>query len=79
MNKTIICEIGPDDQYPWAMYVVASGHPRFVVGSRFDFGFMKIALNEGYTVIVGPVPDDLRERDRDGRLVWSGRGDLVRR
>jgi hypothetical protein len=34
-------------------------HPRFVVGSRFDYGFMQIANEEGYEVTVAPMPASL--------------------
>jgi hypothetical protein len=36
------------------MYVLASSHDRFNLGSRFDYGFMGIAVDEGYTVTVLP-------------------------
>lgn len=41
--------------YGKAMRVVASNHPRFIVGSRFDFGFLTIAVEEGYRVSIAPV------------------------
>lgn len=31
-------------------YVLASTHPRFKAGARFDFGFLEVALREGYDV-----------------------------
>lgn len=40
--------------YGMAMRVIVSNHPRFVVGSRFDFGFFNIATREGYTIISNP-------------------------
>ena len=36
------------------MRVINSDHPRFVKGSRFDYGFFKIATAEGYTIISLP-------------------------
>lgn len=41
--------------YDKAMRVVESNHPRFIVGSRFDFGFFKIATNEGYVIASLPM------------------------
>ena len=37
-------------QYGKEMRVVESNHPRFVKGSRFDYGFFDIATDEGYTI-----------------------------
>jgi hypothetical protein len=48
----------PDDLYDQEMRVMASGHPRFVPGSRFDFGFFQIATNEGYTIISLPYENN---------------------
>jgi hypothetical protein len=42
--------------YGKAMRVVDSTHPRFIVGSRFDYGFLDIAVTEGYRVNIGAVP-----------------------
>jgi len=36
------------------MKVIKSSHPRFSNGTRFDFGFFKIAIEEGYTIISLP-------------------------
>ncbi len=36
--------------YGMAMMVTVSNHPRFIVGSRFDFGFFTIATKEGYEI-----------------------------
>lgn len=33
---------------------VASTHPRFNVGTRLDWGFVKAALADGYTVSIAP-------------------------
>ena len=40
--------------YDKEMRVVYSNHKRFVTGSRFDFGFLNIASNEGYIIEVLP-------------------------
>jgi hypothetical protein len=57
--KAIKCEWIYEDPkwgYGKAMSVIESNHPRFTVGSRFDYGFMSIANGQGYTVTVLPVP-----------------------
>lgn len=39
-----------------AMVVIDSNHPRFINGSRFDYGFMNIATQQdGYTVELRPL------------------------
>ena len=48
-----------DESYAAEMRVVASTHPRFTVGSRFDYGFHDIAMKEGYVITHlphGPLP-----------------------
>jgi len=47
-------ETPKDAFYPQEMRVTESNHPRFTVGSRFDFGFLQIASNQGYIIIVNP-------------------------
>ena len=41
--------------YGMAMRVIESTHERFVVGSRFDFGFFSIATEEGYEILSLPM------------------------
>jgi hypothetical protein len=59
--KTIIVRWVPELRWGYglenvnAMLVIESDHPRFVKGSRFYFGFMKIATNDGYTIISLPL------------------------
>ena len=55
--KTIVVQWVPEEAsgYGKAMRVVLSNHPRFTVGSRFDFGFMSVATDEGYTVVSIPM------------------------
>lgn len=56
MNKIIVMWIGIEDGvYEKEMRVVFSNHPRFKKGSRFDFGFMQIACDDGYIVEVLPL------------------------
>jgi hypothetical protein len=44
-------ELGHDK----AMRVIESSHPRFTVGTRFDFGFFQIANDEGYIITSIPI------------------------
>lgn len=46
-------------QYRTALRVVRSNHPRFSDGTRFDYGFMGIATQEGYTITVLPSEEAL--------------------
>jgi hypothetical protein len=39
-----------DSMYGSIPVVVMSNHPRFVAGTRFDYGFLHISLDEGYSV-----------------------------
>ena len=32
--------------------VVSSNHPKYQTGTRFDCGFLQVALAQGYTVII---------------------------
>ena len=61
--KTIVVQWVKEDQFGYgkAMRVVASEHPRFTVGHRFDFGFMEIVTDEGYTVISLPIAAQLSQ------------------
>lgn len=50
--------------------VLLSNHPRFVVGTRLDYGFLHIALDEGYAVFF--VAREIPERTalwQDGHSV----------
>ena len=55
--KLIIVQWVPEEcnGYGKAMRVVASNHPRFVVGTRFDFGFFSIATEQGFAIISIPM------------------------
>lgn len=44
--------------YGKAMRVIESNHPRFIVGSRFDYGFFDIATNEGYIIVSYPLEEN---------------------
>ena len=55
--------------YSSCPYVLHSNHPRFVEGSRFDYGFLKIALAEGYTILfAGNVVPSEAKHWKDGEF-----------
>lgn len=43
------------------MLVIKSTHKRFKSGSRFDFGFFKVATKEGYTITSLPMDETIEE------------------
>lgn len=55
--KTIVVKWVPEKEFDYgmAMRVIESDHPRFTIGSRFDFGFFNIATKEGYKIISLPM------------------------
>ena len=55
--KTIIVKWQKEEKYGFgkAMRVIVSDHPRFIKGYRFDYGFFRIATDEGYTIISIPM------------------------
>lgn len=59
MTKLIVVEWVAESQYGYcqAMRVIHSSHPRFTVGSRFNFGFFEIATREGYAIMSIPLKD----------------------
>lgn len=59
--KVIIVRWVKEDEFGYgkAMRVIESDHPRFTKGSRFDFGFMSIATDEGYTIISLPMENKI--------------------
>ena len=38
------------------MTVLHSTHPRFVSGTKFDYGFVSMSLDDGYVVTILPLP-----------------------
>jgi hypothetical protein len=58
--KTIVVKWVPEIQFGYekAMRVIESNHPRFTVGTRFDFGFFEIATDDGYTIISLPMEEN---------------------
>lgn len=63
--KNIIVKWIPEDTYGYgkAMKVIESDHDRFVKGSRFDFGFFRVATDEGFTIISLPM-DEVRVKNK---------------
>ena len=57
--STIVVRWVKEDEWGYgkAMRVIVSSHKRFIVGSRFDFGFLSIATDEGYTIISLPMEE----------------------
>lgn len=55
--KTIVVKWVQEKEFGYgkAMRVIESDHERFTIGSRFDFGFMSIATDDGYTIISLPM------------------------
>lgn len=66
--KTIVAKWVSEEEFGYgrAMRVIESDHPRFVKGTRFDFGFMNIATEEGYTVISLPMDEVPNVKLSDG-------------
>ena len=63
---------GGNPQYRTTMVVILSNHPRFSEGTRFDYGFMGIAVDEGYTITVVPSEEALDlETWKDGELIYK--------
>ena len=56
MTKSIVVQWVKDDGiYGKEMRVISSTHKRFIVGSRFDYGFFGIATDEGFIIISLPM------------------------
>ncbi len=60
-----------NSNYGKAMIVCLSNHPRFKVGTRFDFGFMQIANEQGYEVDVLPLNEPTETQTRLEHLIKS--------
>lgn len=54
MKFIVVQWIPESSNYGQAMRVIRSNHKRFIDGTRFDFGFLEIATDEGYTITVLP-------------------------
>ena len=59
--KTIVAEMRPDWVEPYARMggtipvVTLSNHPRFTTGTRLDWDFVSIALQDGYALHIAPL------------------------
>ncbi len=56
-GKVIVVQWVPEEGGPYemAMRVVDSTHPRFTIGTRFDYGFFNIATQQGYLIVSLPL------------------------
>ena len=56
MKKITVMWVKTQDEkmYDKEMRVVYSDHKRFTKGTRFDFGFLSIASDEGYVIEILP-------------------------
>jgi len=64
--KTIVVKWVEESKFGYgkAMRVIESNHERFVPGSRFDFGFFRIATDEDYTIISLPMDDETMKPEK---------------
>jgi len=64
--KLIIVQWFPEESfYGKAMRVILSNHPIFCVGTRFDYGFMHIAIDEGYTIQILPIEKEENKGEKE--------------
>ncbi|KKN35457.1 hypothetical protein LCGC14_0783600 [marine sediment metagenome] len=68
MKYIVVQWLPENSHYKKAMRVVRSNHPRFINGSRFDFGFLGIASCEGYAITVLPSEETLDDSWANGHL-----------
>lgn len=74
MNKEISIQWVPSvkgrhSRYSYEMKVIKSNHPKYIAGSRFDFGFFSLATSEGYKII--SYPSDKSPKRGKGFVVNS--------
>jgi hypothetical protein len=50
-SKFIVAQLEREDRIHAIPMVVFSNHHRFTSGTRFDYAFLQIALDEGYSVL----------------------------
>lgn len=59
-KKEIIAKMVDDWASPYdelvieVLLVIESNHPKFIVGTTLDWGFIQVALKDGYTVTIQP-------------------------
>lgn len=69
MNKIIVAEYRADTISTYAgqgiPWVTLSNHPRFVPGTRLDFGFLRVALAQGYNVLLLTTGYPMTESEKE--------------
>ena len=70
-EKVIVAQYTDDWAPPYAGHgggisvVIASNHPRYTPGVRFDYGFLQVALAQGYTIIILPTGKPMTETEAE--------------
>ena len=44
--------------------VIASTHPKYYPGVRFDWGFLQVAVAQGYTIVILPTGKEMSNSER---------------
>ena len=52
-----------DGMYVKEMRVLHSDHERFTIGTRFDYGFIQIASEEGFIIEILPLISELNKME----------------
>jgi hypothetical protein len=61
MKKYIIAKMEPDWILPYSKWknnipvVIEGNHPEYIKGTRFDWGFVQTAIDDGYEVTIIPA------------------------
>lgn len=69
--KVIVAQYSEDWVMPYARensgipIVIASNHPNYQPGQRFDYGFLRVALAQGYTVVILPTGISMTETEAE--------------
>ena len=56
---TIVVKWIPEEEFGYKKAIM-SDHPRFIIGTRFHFGFFDIATDQGYTIVSIPLDEEER-------------------
>jgi hypothetical protein len=58
--KIIVAMLGPDPEMPGLYHsvpwVLLSTHPEYARGTRFDYGYLQAAADEGYEILLLQPP-----------------------
>jgi len=60
MERIIVAQYVADWVEPYAEcgegipLVIVSNHPEYTSGTRFDYGFLQVALAQGYSILILP-------------------------